>query len=88
MVLTDLHIPVEVGFLDDIGHSRLDDLEAVFCAVYAMPGKSVDHSVHRLLKGGIGISFCELIRTDLPEQLLQNIDHRKRVGDPERGEEI
>ena len=62
--------------------------EAVFCAVYAMPGKSVDHSIHRLLKGGIGTSFCELIRTDLPEQFLQNIDHRKRVGDPERGEEI
>ena len=40
-----------------------------------------------VLKGGIGTSFCELIRTDLPEQLLQNIDHRKRVGDPECGEE-
>ena len=49
----------------------------------SMGGEPIDHSIQRLVEGGVGASLCELIRTDLPEQLLQNIDHRKRVGDPE-----
>ena len=29
MILPDLHIPVEVGLLDDIGHAGFDDLETI-----------------------------------------------------------
>ena len=31
MILQDLHIPVEVGLLDDIGHAGFDELET-FCS--------------------------------------------------------
>lgn len=49
----------------------------------SMGGEPIDHSVQRLVEGGVGASLCELVRADLSEKFFQNIDHRKRVGDPE-----
>ena len=45
-----------------------------------MGGGPIDHSIQRLVEGGVGASLCELVRADLSEKFFQNIDHRKRVA--------